>query len=66
LRDRGQRAIYAEILRDMKERDERDSRRTVAPMRPAADAVVIDTSDLDADRAFAQALAIVEDRAGRR
>jgi len=66
LRDRGQRAIYAEILRDMKERDERDSRRTVAPMHPAADAVVIDTSDLDADQAFAQALAIVEDRAGRR
>jgi cytidylate kinase len=38
---------YQAILKDIQARDERDSKRTVAPLRPAEDAVVIDTSDLD-------------------
>jgi cytidylate kinase len=40
----------------MKERDARDSGRTVAPLEPAKDAYVIDTSDLDPDGVFAVAL----------
>jgi cytidylate kinase len=56
LRERGLEAIHSRVLRDMKERDARDSERTVAPLEPAKDAYVIDTSDLDPDGAFAAAL----------
>ena len=49
-------AILGEILA----RDARDRGRAVAPLRPAADACLLDTSDLDIDRAFAAALALVE------
>lgn len=44
------------ILAELRERDERDSRRNTAPLAAAADAVVIDTSNLDANAAFEAAL----------
>ncbi len=56
LQARGAEAIHAQILRDIKDRDARDMSRSVAPLEPAEDAFVIDTSDLDADAAFAVAL----------
>ena len=59
LRDRGAAAIHSTVLRDMKERDARDSERDVAPLRPAVDAYVIDTSDLNPDTVLAVALARV-------
>ncbi|MBC7231714.1 MAG: (d)CMP kinase [Chloroflexi bacterium] len=43
---RGQKSSYEEILRAMRRRDKIDSERDVAPLRPAADAVVIDTTHL--------------------
>jgi cytidylate kinase len=64
LREQGHPAIYAEILRDMKARDERDSRRAVAPLEPAVDAFVLDTGRLDAEQVFAQALAFIAHKAG--
>lgn len=60
LRERGLAAIHDRVLRDMQERDARDSARAVAPLYPATDAFVIDTSGLDADAAFAVALAFIE------
>ncbi len=48
-------AVLAEILA----RDARDRQRAVAPLRPAADAILLDTSELDIDAAFAAALALV-------
>lgn len=57
LRARGADVIYAQILRDLRTRDERDSRRTVAPLAPADDAFVLDTSALTADEAFERAYA---------
>jgi len=39
------------LLRDLRERDERDSQRTVAPLKPAADAKLLDTSALSIDQA---------------
>ena len=60
LQDRGLEAIYARVLEDMKERDARDSSRATAPLEPAKDAHQIDTSALDADQVFAQALEIVD------
>lgn len=62
LRDRGAAAIHSSVLRDMKERDARDSERDLAPLRPAVDAYVIDTSDLDPDTVLAVALAGVRAR----
>lgn len=55
----GQAAIWEPVLQDMRDRDARDSKRDVAPLKPAADAVVIDTTELSPDRVFEAALAIV-------
>lgn len=55
-------ADYKKVLQDMMERDARDSGRSVAPAIPAADAVILDTSDLNPDVAFEKALAIVRER----
>ena len=57
LRERGSNAIYAAVLRDMETRDARDRDRAVAPLVPAEDAFVIDTSTMDADEVFREALA---------
>lgn len=60
LRERGLAADFDRILAEIRERDVRDSSRSTAPLRPAADAVLLDTSALDIEQAFAAALAIVE------
>jgi cytidylate kinase len=43
-----------DLLRDLRERDERDSQRTAAPLKPAADAKLLDTSALSVDQAVDQ------------
>jgi CMP/dCMP kinase len=60
LLDRGEKTIYARVLQDLKDRDDRDRNRSVAPLIPAADAFVLDTSTLDAGNAFRAALAFIE------
>lgn len=52
LRRRDGTAIYAAVLEELRQRDRRDQDRAVAPLRPAPDAWVLDTTDLDADAAF--------------
>jgi cytidylate kinase len=59
LQARGETAIYARVLQDMQERDARDQGRSISPTKAAADAKIIDTSDLTADQVFDQALAFV-------
>lgn len=59
LQGRGEKAIYARVLQDMQERDARDQGRSISPTKAAADAKIIDTSDLTADQVFDQALAFV-------
>lgn len=49
----------AEMLAQLRERDRRDSERATAPLRPADDAVVLDTSTLSIDEAVARAIAEV-------
>lgn len=56
LRGKGIDAIESAVLRDMQERDARDAQRDVAPLKPAEDAWILDTSTLDADAAFAAVL----------
>jgi cytidylate kinase len=65
LQGRGQAAIYSAVLEDLKQRDARDSQRAVAPLKPADDAFLLDTSALDADQALAAALSIINDRLSR-
>jgi cytidylate kinase len=62
LESRGMHAHYEDVLADIRVRDERDSTREVAPLKPASDAIMLDTSDLDIDRAIAEALRLVEAR----
>ena len=47
------------ILDDIRRRDERDANRSTAPLKPAADAIILDTTQLDADAAFRAALDLV-------
>ncbi len=61
---RGERISEAEVLADLRERDRKDTERTVAPLKPAADAHLLDTSDLDIDAAFRAARAFVAGRLG--
>ena len=60
LLERGEARIYARVVAEMRERDRRDSERAAAPLQPAADAEVLDTTALDAEEAFRAALEIVE------
>ena len=59
---RNETAEFTAILEDIRRRDERDLNRSTAPLRPADDATVLDTTRLDADAAFRAALDIVESR----
>ena len=60
LREKGDPSIYSRVLHDMKERDFRDRTRKIAPLAPAADASVIDTTNLSADAAFALAMSLIK------
>jgi CMP/dCMP kinase len=60
LRARGLDTIKPRVLAEMAERDRRDSERAAAPLIAAPDAYHLDTSDMDADAAFAAVLAFIE------
>ncbi len=62
LEGRGEVADPAAVLADIRRRDERDSGRAAAPLKAAADAVTLDTTELDLEAAYAAALTIVETR----
>ncbi|MGJ8586672.1 MAG: (d)CMP kinase [Yoonia sp.] len=56
---KGAETTYDTVLADVKERDARDSNRTTAPLVPAKDAMLLDTSDLTIEEAVAQAVAVI-------
>lgn len=60
LREKGIDPGLGEVLREILVRDRRDSTRTAAPLRPAEDAYILDTSDLTADEVFQKTLSFVE------
>jgi len=67
LKLRGEEADEQEVLAELLRRDERDSRRTAAPLKAAPDAHLLDTTHLGIDAAFRAAVAIVEAvRTGRK
>jgi cytidylate kinase len=62
LQAKGTPAEFAQVAADMAARDAADRARAAAPLRAADDAVVLDTTELDAEAAFARALAIARAR----
>jgi cytidylate kinase len=62
LESRGATAHYEDVLSDIRSRDARDSGRAVAPLKPAVDALVLDTSDLTLDEAIAKAIQMADER----
>ena len=65
LEQRGMNPGYDDVLIDIHARDERDSSREVAPLRQAADALLLDTSELGIDEAVAKAIRLVEEKLAR-
>ncbi|MGI6691933.1 MAG: (d)CMP kinase [Christensenellales bacterium] len=64
LEQAGQQATYEAVLSDLKARDDQDTRRAVAPLRQAADAVLLDTTNLSFDEAVDAVLRMVEEQHG--
>jgi cytidylate kinase len=62
LQARGVAAELAQVAAEMRARDAQDSGRAVAPLAPAADALLLDTTTLDAEAAFKAAMALVQAR----
>lgn len=62
LREKGKEAIESRVLAEMTERDARDGGRDIAPLKPADDALVIDTTDLDPDEVFRRAVRFIDSK----
>ncbi len=62
---RGEAVAYEDVLADILRRDARDADRAAAPLRVAEDAVVLDTTALDADAAFRAATDVVDSHRSR-
>jgi len=60
LESKGIRVDYDELLRQIKARDEADSTRAIAPLRPAEDAVILDSTSLDMEAVVRHVLELVE------
>ena len=59
--DNGGSADYADILADIEQRDARDMGRADSPLKPAQDAHLLDTSEMDIETAFLMAKALIDD-----
>ncbi len=64
LLERGQQADFDQVLREVVERDRRDTQRETAPLRQAEDAVLADTTGLDLEESFRLLLGLIRDRLG--
>jgi cytidylate kinase len=62
---KGEPVTFESVLEVIRRRDERDAARDTAPMKPAADADLLDTTDLDINAAFDAAVALIERKIGQ-
>lgn len=62
--EKGQAADYDRVLADIKERDERDSSRAIAPLKPADDAVMFNNTGYTPEQSLEELLVIVKDKLG--
>ena len=65
LAERDPALTVAEVLSELRARDARDAERATAPMKPAADALLLDTSDLTIEAAVKTAVEAIENRIGQ-
>ena len=64
LEQRGEAADFNTILQDIKARDYQDEHRPIAPLKQAADAVLLDTTDLDLGQSMSRLLSLVKEKIG--
>ena len=64
LQERGTPQPYEQVLAEMNERDERDTKRAAAPLRPAEDAVMLDTTDMSESEVLEKLKQLVKERRG--
>lgn len=60
----GECIIYEDILKEVIARDKRDQTRQIAPLKPASDALLLDTTDLDIETVFNTAVQLIERKIG--
>lgn len=65
LQQRGTPRDFDQLLRETRERDENDRNRSAAPLRPAEDAVTLDTTELDFRESLARLIRIIRERIGQ-
>ena len=64
LQQKGSKDSFEKVLADIQKRDHQDSTRAIAPLKPAKDSVVVDTSELDIDGVVTAIRAIVTEKTG--
>ena len=60
--EKGIDSTYEEVLKDVNQRDYQDSNREIAPLKPAEDSVLVDTSDYDFDGSKELLLKVIKER----
>lgn len=65
LLERGTEKAYEEVLAELIERDYNDTHRAVAPLKPAEDSVIVDTTELDFTQSEQTVLAVIQEKVGR-
>lgn len=64
LKEQGVSASIQSLLRELAQRDERDANREVAPLRPAEDAIMLDSTELSIDEVFERVISLAASRIG--
>ncbi|MBE6737210.1 MAG: (d)CMP kinase [Ruminococcaceae bacterium] len=59
--EKGQQAVYEDVLADVIERDNNDMNRPIAPLKPAEDSVLVDTSELNLEESIALLIKTIEE-----
>ena len=62
LKEKGESVNLPRLFRDLEERDRRDSSRAIAPLKPAGDAIIIDSTEMTVDEVVERAYKIVHER----
>jgi cytidylate kinase len=65
LLETGQKASYAQVLKDVQQRDYQDTHRDIAPLKMCRDSVKVDTSEMDLEQSVATIRKIVEEKISR-
>lgn len=64
LKERGTPKDFDQLLRETRQRDEQDANRAASPLRPASDAVILDTTELNFDQSLDRIIEIIRGRTG--